>query len=192
MHLAGSAAFSFLLEFTTLCYNMIVLLSLFFYTQGGSSVKVTANLFIVSFFNCLIIPTESSGGEVGLAITQCMSLLGMMQWGIRQSTEVANNMMATERIIEYVQIPPEQKQLAKERQLATGWPEKGYVKLDHVYLKYSEDDDPVLCDLNIVIHPGEKVIDHVSIIIFLTNITLSKLISHRLALLVELVLESHH
>lgn len=133
MHLAGSSAFSFLLEFTTLCYNMIVLISLFAYTQ------------------------ESSGGEVGLAITQCMSLLGMLQWGIRQSTEVANNMMATERIIEYVQIPPEQKELAKETTVAVDWPEKGCVKLDHVYLKYSVDDDPVLRDLSIVIQPGEKV-----------------------------------
>ncbi|XP_034254797.1 multidrug resistance-associated protein 4-like isoform X2 [Thrips palmi] len=133
MHLAGSSAFSFLLEFTTLCYNMIVLISLFAYTQ------------------------ESSGGEVGLAITQCMSLLGMLQWGIRQSTEVANNMMATERIIEYVQLPPEQKALAKESKLAVDWPQKGCVKLDHVYLKYSDDEDPVLRDLNITIQPGEKV-----------------------------------
>jgi len=33
----------------------------------------------------------------------------MMQWGVRQSAEVANNMMAAERILEYCQLPPEKE-----------------------------------------------------------------------------------
>lgn len=42
-----------------------------------------------------------------------MSLLGALQWGIRQSTEVANHMMSAERILEYVQLPSEQGELKR-------------------------------------------------------------------------------
>ncbi|KAK3921166.1 Multidrug resistance-associated protein 4 [Frankliniella fusca] len=133
LHLSGSNAFSLALEMSTLCYNIVVLVSLFASTQ------------------------ENSGGEVGLAITQCMMLLGMLQWGIRQSTEVANNMMSAERILEYVQLPPEQGELIKEKKPSDGWPERGCVKMNHVFLKYSVEDSPVLKDLNLVIQPGEKI-----------------------------------
>lgn len=133
LQLAGSSAFSFALELSTWCYNLIVLVSLFAATQ------------------------ESSGGEIGLAITQCMALLGMLQWGIRQSTEVANNMMSAERVLEYVQLPQEQEKLTGECKPTNDWPQKGCVKLDHVFLKYSLEDTPVLHDLNLEIRPGEKV-----------------------------------
>lgn len=36
-----------------------------------------------------------------------MMLTFMMQWGIRQSAEVSNQLMAVERILEYTQLPPE-------------------------------------------------------------------------------------
>lgn len=133
LHLSGSNAFSLALEMSTLCYNIIVLVSLFASTQ------------------------VNSGGEVGLAITQCMMLLGMLQWGIRQSTEVANNMMSAERILEYVQLTPEQGELKEEKKPAKEWPEKGCVKMNHVFLKYSLEDSPVLKDLNLIIQPGEKI-----------------------------------
>lgn len=42
-----------------------------------------------------------NGASVGLAITQSMALTMMLQWGIRQSAEVMNQMMAVERVLEY-------------------------------------------------------------------------------------------
>lgn len=44
---------------------------------------------------------------MGLAITQCMALTWMMQWGIRQSAEVVNQLMSVERLLEYTLLPSE-------------------------------------------------------------------------------------
>jgi ATP-binding cassette, subfamily C (CFTR/MRP), member 4 len=54
-------------------------------------------------FGFLVFEIKSLNGasSVGLAITQSMSLFMALQWGIRQSAEVMNQMMAVERVLEY-------------------------------------------------------------------------------------------
>jgi ATP-binding cassette subfamily C (CFTR/MRP) protein 4 len=47
------------------------------------------------------------GGDVGLAITQCIGLIGMIQWGMRQSAELENSMTSLERILEYTSVESE-------------------------------------------------------------------------------------
>lgn len=115
--------------------------------------------------------TAFSGGEVGLAITQVMAMTGIIQWGMRQSAEVANQMMAVERVLEYVQLPPEPNLRTtiaplkkKDRQNSTileavpkVWPEKGGIKFKDVYMRYADEEPLVLKGLNLTISPGEKV-----------------------------------
>ncbi|XP_046746120.1 probable multidrug resistance-associated protein lethal(2)03659 isoform X2 [Diprion similis] len=112
-----------------------------------------------------------SGSEVGLAITQAMALTGVIQWGMRQSAEVANQLMSVERVIEYTQLPPEPNLrdkgiIKKSKAKSTSqppppppqdWPSHGCVRLTDVYMRYVEDEAPVLKGLNLVIRPGEKV-----------------------------------
>ena len=44
---------------------------------------------------------------MGLAISQSLMLTGYLQWGIRQSADVANQMMSVERVLEYMETKPE-------------------------------------------------------------------------------------
>lgn len=44
---------------------------------------------------------------MGLAITQAISLTGMLQWGLRQEAEVENHMTSVERVLEYSTLPSE-------------------------------------------------------------------------------------
>jgi len=44
---------------------------------------------------------------VGLAITQSVGLLGMIQWGMRQSAELENSMTSLERVLEYTSVESE-------------------------------------------------------------------------------------
>lgn len=102
--------------------------------------------------------TERFGGNVGLAITQSIALTGMFQWGMRQSTELENQMTSVERVLEYTNIEQEKcLETPSEKKPPATWPEHGEIKFVNLYLRYNSTDAPVLKDLNFVIKPQEKV-----------------------------------
>lgn len=82
----------------------------------------------------------------------------MFQWGMRQSTELENQMTSVERVLEYNNIEHEAalEALPDKKPLPT-WPEKGRLEFIKVFLRYFQDDPPVLHNLNFVIEPKEKV-----------------------------------
>lgn len=96
------------------------------------------------------------GGQVGLAITQAMALTGMLQWGIRQSAEVANQLMAVERILEYRDLKPETSP-EKPQKVNDQWPEKGKIEFRNVIYRYFAEAEPVLKGLNFIVQPKEKI-----------------------------------
>lgn len=56
---------------------------------------------------CLYIPSDTLGGNVGLAITQSFVLTCLLQWSVRQSAELENYMTSVERVLEYTNVPQE-------------------------------------------------------------------------------------
>ncbi|KAL1501385.1 hypothetical protein ABEB36_006713 [Hypothenemus hampei] len=109
-------------------------------------------------FSFLIVGSEGSadGGDVGLAITQAISLSMMVQWGLRQSAEVANQLLSVERVLEYKQLPAEE-QPKIPRTPPRDWPENGEIEFVDMGLKYDESGALILKKLNLTIHPNEKV-----------------------------------
>nr|CAD7447895.1 unnamed protein product [Timema bartmani] len=101
---------------------------------------------------------EAMGGSVGLAITQSLLLIFFLQWGLRQTTEVANNMMSVERILEYKDLEEEPLlESTPDKTPSPEWPKEGRIMFQNTSLKYVETSPPVLKDLNISIQPREKV-----------------------------------
>lgn len=47
------------------------------------------------------------GGNVGIALTQVVALLGRIQWAVKQSTTLENLMVSVKRILEYTHLPLE-------------------------------------------------------------------------------------
>ncbi|XP_041974315.1 probable multidrug resistance-associated protein lethal(2)03659 isoform X2 [Aricia agestis] len=134
LFIASSRAFGFWLDLVCVVYIAVVTLSFLMFGQ------------------------ERYGGNVGLAITQAMGLTGMFQWGMRQSTELENQMTSVERIQEYSHIesePPLESEANKKP--PPSWPEAGRVEFKHVFLYYVVGEPPVLRDLTLDIQPREKV-----------------------------------
>ncbi|CAG9833832.1 unnamed protein product [Diabrotica balteata] len=96
------------------------------------------------------------GGEVGLAITQATALANFLQWGMRQSAEVTNQLMSVERILEYKSLEKEPQPVVPKKP-AKEWPQKGEITFKDTCLKYFEEGPLVLKHLNLTIQPKEKV-----------------------------------
>ncbi|KAJ8983678.1 hypothetical protein NQ317_003466 [Molorchus minor] len=105
--------------------------------------------------NILFIENEMFGGNVGLALTQSITLTGMFQWGMRQWSELETNMTSVERVQEYIDISPEKEENVKEP--PKFWPENGNIKFDNMSLRYSPDDPYTLKKLSFEIKGQEKV-----------------------------------
>ncbi|XP_057334742.1 ATP-binding cassette sub-family C member 4-like isoform X2 [Microplitis mediator] len=124
----------------------------------GFSIDLITSIFIaiLSFSLILIDPENTFGASVGLAISQSLSLTGMLQYGVKQATEVQSQMTAVERIIQYTDLPKEGP-IESSKPLPTNWPSKGRMQWKNVYLSYKEGDPPVLKNIDLMIEPGWKV-----------------------------------
>lgn len=106
----------------------------------------------------LFMGMETSGGNVGLAITQALGLTGMFQWGMRQSAEMENQMTSVERVIEFSNLEAEPPlETDKKDDPGKDWPNKGFVTFDSLVMRYSKNDPPVLKGITFNINSGEKI-----------------------------------
>lgn len=79
-----------------------------------------------------------------------------LQWGMRQWSELENQMVSVERLLEYtkVETEPERNEVFK---IPKNWPEDGKIEFCEVFLKYNQTEAPVLKNLNFTIKPKEKI-----------------------------------
>ncbi|XP_072399234.1 probable multidrug resistance-associated protein lethal(2)03659 [Diabrotica undecimpunctata] len=131
MYLGANRTFGFWLDFICVIYITLVILSLIF------------------------VESETFGGNMGLALTQILALTGMFQWGMRQWSELENQMTSVERVQEYADLKHEEDNYTIEP--AATWPDQGKIEFKNMSLQYSPDDPPVLKNLSFVIKPSEKV-----------------------------------
>lgn len=114
-------------------------------------------VFISFVMLCILfINNDYYGGDIGLILTQFIGLVGTLQWGMRQWSELENHMTSVERVLEYTKVDsePEFKQIEN---LSPKWPEFGKIIFKDLSLKYDPDEKYVLKNLNFTIRPGEKI-----------------------------------
>ncbi|XP_013196145.2 ATP-binding cassette sub-family C member 4 [Amyelois transitella] len=115
-------------------------------------------LFIICVtFSCLM-KIDMEGSQIGLAITQSISLTGIFQWGMRQSAEMENQMTSVERVLEYTKLPQEPAlQTPEEKRPSHGWPREGAINFQNLSMKYAPEGSYVLHKLTFNIKPQEKI-----------------------------------
>ncbi|KAH8258986.1 hypothetical protein KR038_000987, partial [Drosophila bunnanda] len=133
--LTTSRAFAYWLDFLCVIYMAIATLSFF------------------------VFPPDNAA-DVGLVITQVLGLTGLVQFAIRQSAELENQMTAVERVVEYEDIEPEgQLEAPPDKKPPKSWPEKGKIVFDELSMRYIPNMKAkcILKSLNFVIKPREKI-----------------------------------
>lgn len=100
--------------------------------------------------------TGVSGDKVGLAITQAMTMTGLLQWGIRHSVEVTNQMMSVERTLEYSDLESE-IQPREPVEVNAAWPVEGHIEFKNVSYRYLYEGEPVLQHVSFAVQPREKI-----------------------------------
>ena len=123
----------------------------------GFALDVLCMIFVLCVvFSFLLTNSKNfNGASVGLAISQSMALTAMLQWGIRQSAEVQNQMMAVERVLEYRDLEDEEKVVKKVVDKA--WPKEGRIKFINVVYRYAKEMEPALRGVNFEVNSCEKI-----------------------------------
>ncbi|KAM9447563.1 ATP-binding cassette sub-family C member 4-like isoform 4-T5 [Salvelinus alpinus] len=119
--------------------------------DGICSIFVT-----LTTFGCLFLRDDLKAGAVGLALSYAVTLVGMFQWGVRQSAEVENMMTSVERVVEYTELESEAPWETDKRP-PPDWPQHGFITFDQVNFSYYADSPPVLKDITAVFRSREKV-----------------------------------
>lgn len=109
-----------------------------------------------------VIATEygyiENGSLVGLAISQSLILTGMLQYGMRQTAEVINQLTSVERVLQYTQLENEGPfETPSDRKPKGTWPKAGKIEFRQMSLIYVQGEPPVLKELDFEILPGEKI-----------------------------------
>ncbi|KAJ3221938.1 Multidrug resistance-associated protein 4 [Clydaea vesicula] len=117
----------------------------------------TLFLVVVVFSSILLkIYSNLSPGFCGLILTYSMQLVGLIQFAVRQSTEVENYMISAERVMEYTILPSEAAEVT-ELKPPENWPTQGNIRVHDYNLKYKGSDRKILDNISVDIAPGEKI-----------------------------------
>ncbi|KAL1513291.1 hypothetical protein ABEB36_002715 [Hypothenemus hampei] len=131
------------------------------YYMSESALRLFAfslDMVCVVFMGCIVLllviyPAERMPGDVGLAINQAMSLIGMLQFTVRQSAEIENTMTSVERVLEYADTEPEKK----FGETLSSWPRNGTIIYDGVNLTYKTMGEQVLKHVSFTIEGKSKI-----------------------------------
>uniref|UniRef100_A0A8C2ZRL1 ATP binding cassette subfamily C member 12 n=1 Tax=Cyclopterus lumpus TaxID=8103 RepID=A0A8C2ZRL1_CYCLU len=113
----------------------------------ASTMTLLVSLFIV-LSNDFISPSLK-----GLALSYTIQLTGMLQYTVRQATEVEARFSSVERLQEYITAPRQ----IKEAQVPKDWPKSGTITFQDYTMRYRENTPIVLNGLNFSIRAGEKL-----------------------------------
>jgi ATP-binding cassette subfamily C (CFTR/MRP) protein 4 len=85
--------------------------------------------------------------------------MGCFQWAVRTTTEVENQMVSVERVIQYSQLPmePSLTTLPPHSPPPPNWPTEGEIVANNLTLKYLEEGPTVIKGISFKIHSCDKI-----------------------------------
>ncbi|CAF4216107.1 unnamed protein product [Rotaria sp. Silwood2] len=118
-------------------------------------------LTLVTAILAVALRHQIDPSTAALSVSYSITLTGLFQWAMRQSTEAENFMTSAERIQEYGQLVPESHRNSNENsvhiQTVDDWPSRGIIEFKDYTFRYRPELDPVLKNLNLRIESKEKI-----------------------------------
>uniref|UniRef100_A0A7N6BHJ0 ATP-binding cassette, sub-family C (CFTR/MRP), member 12 n=1 Tax=Anabas testudineus TaxID=64144 RepID=A0A7N6BHJ0_ANATE len=116
----------------------------------AAAMTLMVSLFVVLSSNDLISPSLK-----GLAMSYTIQLTGLLQYVVRQSTEVEARFNSVERLQEYIKV--RLREILTVNTKVNGWPKSGAITFQNYKMRYRENTPIVLNRLNFLIQAGEKL-----------------------------------
>ncbi|KAF6199542.1 hypothetical protein GE061_007568 [Apolygus lucorum] len=102
---------------------------------------------------------NTGAANVGLAITQILSMATLLQFWLRLIVDLENALTSVERTTEYAQLPSEVNWQPSTTgdEIGFTWPEQGKINFVDVSFRYKKGGPKVLENLNFTVLPMEKI-----------------------------------
>ncbi|XP_022355189.1 canalicular multispecific organic anion transporter 1 [Enhydra lutris kenyoni] len=114
---------------------------------------------LIVFFSSLmmvIYKDNLSGNTVGFVLSNALNITQTLNWLVRMTSEIETNIVAVERINEYIKVENEAPWVTDKRP-PPGWPSKGEIQFNNYQVRYRPELDLVLRGITCDIRSMEKI-----------------------------------
>ncbi|XP_049501524.1 ATP-binding cassette sub-family C member 2 [Panthera uncia] len=119
--------------------------------------ELIGNLIVFFASMMMVIYRDTlSGDTVGFVLSNALNITQTLTWLVRMTSEVETNIVAVERINEYIKVENEAPWVTDKRP-PPGWPSKGEIQFNNYQLRYRPELDLILKGITCDIKSMEKV-----------------------------------
>ncbi|KAG0044863.1 hypothetical protein BGZ83_009850 [Gryganskiella cystojenkinii] len=117
----------------------------------GGIVALSSGIFI------LMNPIGIDAGTAGLALTYALEFVALVNYLVREYTQIEMELNAIERITEYTTMAQEPPAIIETRRPMAAWPTEGTIQVRDLELKYAPDLETVLRGISFNVEARQKV-----------------------------------
>ncbi|KAF9897973.1 hypothetical protein BX616_004682, partial [Lobosporangium transversale] len=117
----------------------------------GAVVALSSGVFI------LMNPVGIDAGTAGLALTYALEFVALVNYLVREYTEIEMELNAIERITEYTIMPLEPPAIIEGRRPPAAWPTEGSIEVKDLEMKYAPELETVLRGISFTVEPRQKI-----------------------------------
>ncbi|KAL0800325.1 hypothetical protein Bca101_055500 [Brassica carinata] len=74
--------------------------------------------------------------RLGLLLSYTLNITSLLSGVLRQASRAENSLNSVERVGNYIDLPSEAADVIKKTRPVSGWPSRGSIKFEDVYLRY--------------------------------------------------------